>query len=84
MRSTGLSRRFAVGGRWYEDRAPRRQTIAERNNEKVNLTHKCQIIFSPYMVGDNSEYDLGTPSGMQIVLLGLISVQSHFLSCSLV
>ena len=38
MRSTGLSRRFAVDGRWYEDRdLGRRQTIADRNNERLNL-----------------------------------------------
>ena len=33
MMSIGLSRRFAVDGRWYEDREPQRQTIAERNTQ---------------------------------------------------
>ena len=37
MRSIGLCRRLVVGGRWYEDCKLLKQTIAERNNEKLNV-----------------------------------------------
>ena len=37
MRSIKLSRGFAVDGHWYEGNEPWRQTVAERNNEKLNL-----------------------------------------------
>ena len=42
MRSIGQIKRLVVNGRWYEDREPRRQTIAERSKQKLILATETE------------------------------------------